>query len=343
MKIYLILVLCSLFVTGCQDNVTDMPDTEDDLVKIEPSYLGWDTSKLNELKQFLINKNTKSFMILVDGKIAVEYYLNGHTSSDTWEWNSAGKTLVSAMVGIAQQEGYINIDNRSSDYLGAEWTDMSPEKENLITVKDLLSMTSGINDKKQLIVKSNLTYVADAGSRWAYGNVFQKLIDVVSKASNQNFKTYFEDKIASKLGMKGYWNFGPIFKIYHSDTRSMAKFGLLALNKGKWKGKEIVDEFTKSIHSSQNINPAYGYLWWINGKNSFMLPKSQEIFTGTLISNAPDNMYAALGAKEQRLYVIPSKKMVVIRMGESTNLGGGDLALSSFDNVLWEKINSVIE
>lgn len=201
-------------------------------------------------------------MILVNGRIVMEEYFDGHSASSNWEWNSAGKTLVATTTGIAQQEELLNINNKASDHLGTAWTSMPLPKENLITVRHLLTMTSGNDDTKQYVVKSNLTYVADAGTRWAYSNIFQKLTDVVAKASKKPFETYFNEKLKQKIGMDGYWNFGPIFTIYHSTTKSMARFGLLALNKGKWNSEQIINEsfFNESITTSQNINPAYGYL-----------------------------------------------------------------------------------
>jgi hypothetical protein len=71
------------------------------------------------------------------------------------------------------------------------------------------------------------------------------------------------------------------------------------------------------------------------------LPQTQVQFNGSLIPNAPNDMFCALGKNDQKIYVIPSKKMVVIRMGDeadSVNFG-----LSDFDNQLWQKINAVIE
>ena len=144
--------------------------------------------------------------------------------------------------------------------------------------------------------------------------------------------------------MDGFWNNGLIFKIYHSNSRSMARFGILALNKGKWESEQVVNEnfFTESINTSQSINPAYGYLWWLNGKSSFMLPGGQTVYPGTLVPNAPPDMYAAMGAEDQRIYVVPGKKMVVIRMGNTSDPANPNFALSGFDNALWEKINAVI-
>jgi CubicO group peptidase (beta-lactamase class C family) len=92
--------------------------------------------------------------------------------------------------------------------------------------------------RANLVIKSNLTYLADAGTRWSYSNVFQILMDVVAAASDQEFETYFDAKLKNKIGMDGYWDNGVIFKIYNSTTRSMARFGLLALNNGKWKDEQ---------------------------------------------------------------------------------------------------------
>ena len=82
------------------------------------SSLGWNQNEVQPLKDFLTQKNTKSFMILVNGRIVMEEYFNGHSANTTWEWNSAGKTLVATSTGIAQQEGLLNINNKASDYLG---------------------------------------------------------------------------------------------------------------------------------------------------------------------------------------------------------------------------------
>ncbi|MDZ7634319.1 MAG: hypothetical protein U5L72_07760 [Bacteroidales bacterium] len=163
--------------------------------------------------------------------------------------------------------------------------------------------------------------------------------------ANQDFEAYFNAKLKNKIGMDGFWNNGLIFKIYHSNTRSMARFGLLALNKGKWKNEQILNEtyFSAAISSSQNINPSYGYFWWLNGKTSFMVPGSQNVYPGTLIPNAPSDMYAAMGAEDQRIYVIPGKKMVIIRMGDASDPQNPSFALSGFDNELWGKINAVID
>lgn len=307
------------------------------------SSLGWNTAVVQPLKDYLALKNTKSFMILVNGRIVMEEYFDGHSGAATWQWNSAGKTLVSATTGIAEQEGLIRTDLKASQYLGNGWTSAPLAKENLITSKHLLTMTSGLSDAN-LVLPSTLTYVADAGSRWSYSNVFQKLMDVVAAGTGQTFDNYFNAKIKNKIGMDGFWNNGVIFKIYNSTTRSMARYGILAQNKGKWKEEQIINEafFNNSINTSQNINPSYGYLWWLNGKSSYMIPGGQTVFPGKLVPNAPSDMYAAMGAEDQRIYIIPSKNMLVIRMGSAADPANPTFALSGFDDELWSKISALI-
>lgn len=352
---YLPLLLIFLLpVAGCDSEEQSQPDPPEPMyfpVADDPAWetksfdqLGWNEAAADDLKEYLIQANTKSFMILVNGRIVMEEYFADHTETTTWPWNSAGKTLVATTTGIAQQEGLLSIQNKVSDYLGTGWTSMTLEKENLITTRNLLTMTSGLDDDSQLVVKSNLTYLADAGTRWSYSNVFQILMDVVAAASDQEFSTYFDSRLKNKIGMDGFWDNGIIFKIYNSNTRSMARFGILALNKGKWNGEEIINEafFTESTTTSQSINPSYGYLWWLNGKSKYMIPGGQTVYDGPLVPNAPADMFAAMGASDQRVYVVPSKNMVVVRMGDASDPDNPSFALSGFDDKLWEKINAVI-
>lgn len=251
------------------------------------------------------------------------------------------KTLTATLTGIAEQEGYLDINNKVSDYIGTSWTSLPLNKENLITNKHLLTMTSGLEDidNGDAVGPASLTYKADAGTRWAYHNVYVKLQDVVAKASDQNWSDYFNTRLRDKIGMDGAWFKSGNNSVYASTTRSMARFGLLMANKGKWQSTVVLNEnyFNAATNSSQNINLGYGYLWWLNGKNSYHLPQLQ--FNGSIIPSAPNDMFMALGKNDQKIYVIPSKNMVVIRMGDAAD--NVSLGLSAFDTVLWQKINAL--
>ena len=142
--------------------------------------------------------------------------------------------------------------------------------------------------------------------------------------------------------MSGLWTNLDNLSVYWSNTRSMARFGLMIYAKGKRENTQIVPEayLNEATNTSQDINKAYGYLWWSNGKSSYHLPQSQLQLNGTLIPNAPADMYAALGKNDQKTYVVPSKKLVIIRMGDAGD--GANFSVSTFDNDLWGKINALI-
>lgn len=307
--------------------------------------LGWNQNEIPVLLNYLEEKNTKGFIILVNGRIVLENYFNGHEASSPWYWASAGKTLTTATVGIAEKEGLLNINTKVSDYLGNGWTSAPISKENLITNRHLLTMTSGLDETLGDAVSSeNLQYITDAGNRWAYHNVYVKLQNVIEEASGQTWSNYFNTRLRDQIGMTGIWIPNGGLSVYWSNSRSMARFGLLMLNRGKWDSEVIVPEsyVTDALSTSQIINKSYGYMWWLNGKESYRLPQTQFQFQGSLISNAPIDMVAALGKNDQKIYIIPSKKMVIIRMGEVANPENPTFGLSGFDNELWAKINAVI-
>jgi CubicO group peptidase (beta-lactamase class C family) len=327
------------------ENIYFPPLTGDVWETKSTANLGWKQTAVQPLLDYLELKHSKGFIILVNGRIVMENYFNGHSATAPWYWASAGKTLTSTVTGIAQQEGLLNINNKVSDYIGTGWTSLPLAKENLITNKHLLTMTSGLEDiaNGDAVDPAHLTYKADAGTRWAYHNVYIKLQDVVAKASGQTWSNYFNTKLRDKIGMTGTWLQVDNNSVYYSTTRSMARFGLLMLNKGKWDNTTILNEtyFNEATNTSQNINLGYGYLWWLNGKSSYHLPQSQLQLNGSIIPSGPNDMFMALGKNDQKIYVIPSKKMVVIRMGDAAD--NVNLALSDFDDVLWQKINALYQ
>ncbi len=349
-------ILTFLSLTSCSKDSAEqdpLPAPEEKMYFPPLTGTAWETKSIADLKwnqnavqpllDYLELKNSKSFMILINGRIVLENYFNNHTATTNWYWASAGKTLTSTMTGIAQQEGLLNINNKVSDYIGTGWTSEPLAKENLITCKHLLTMTSGLDDTSDEVDPEDLIYKADAGTRWAYHNVYVKLQDVVAKASNQTWENYFNTKLRDKIGMNGTWVQLGVNSVYTSTTRSMARFGLLMLNKGKWENNIILNEafFNEATSTSQNINLGYGYLWWLNGKSSYHLPQSQLTFQGSVIPTGPTDMFMALGKNDQKIYVVPSKKMVVIRMGDAAD--NVNLALSDFDKTLWEKINALYQ
>jgi len=102
---------------------------------ISPSSLNWCQDSINSLYNLLASEQTKAFIVLKDGKIVLEKYFGTYTQDSVWIWYSARKSLTAFLAGIAQEEGYLNILNKTSDYIGTGWTSLPTAKEDLITVR----------------------------------------------------------------------------------------------------------------------------------------------------------------------------------------------------------------
>ncbi|HNB33718.1 MAG TPA: serine hydrolase [Bacteroidia bacterium] len=341
-----ILIICLLLSKSLfAQNLYFPPLTGNNWDTLSPSALNWCQPRIDSLYQFLEDRHTKSFIILKDGKIILEKYFGTYTADSIHYWASAGKSLTAFLTGIAQEKGFVNIQSPVSQYLGTGWTSAPPAKESLITLRHLLTMTSGLDDSPPPPCDVNdssktcLNYLADAGTRWAYhSGAYKHLQDVISVTSGMSYNAFTTNYLSSKIGMGGLW----YDAVFYSKTRGMARFGLLTLSKGIWNNDTILKDtsyIAAMSNTSQNLNNSYGYLWWLNGKASFMIPQLQVVFPGAMLPAAPPDLFAALGKNDQKIYVVPSENLVVVRMGDSAY--SSQYAVTVFDNELWTYIDSL--
>ena len=355
------LPLLSLTWLSCSKAVPVPPDGESPYyppngsstwATITPESLGWNTAALPELYTLLEQGNTRAFIVLKDGRIVLEKYFGqqltggAFQASSIWYWASAGKTLTAALAGIAQHEGLLQPDRPASQYLGTGWSSLPPAQESMITVRHQLTMTTGLDDAVSdpfCTDKPCLVYKAPPGTRWAYHNAPYTLLDqVIANATRQSFGDYFNARIRNKTGMDGAWIKSGYNNVYYSTARSMARFGLLMLRGGKWAGETVLQDagYVQAMtQPSQALNRSYGYLWWLNGQSSLMVPGSQTVFPFALAPQAPADMYAAMGKNGQLLNVVPSQKLVVVRMGDYPD---NSLVPVVYQNQIWEKLSQVI-
>lgn len=312
----------------------------------DPASLNWCPDRINNLYSFLEQENTKGFIVLKDGKIVLERYFGTFTNQSLWYWASAGKTLTAFLVGKAQEEGFLSINDRTSLYLGAGWTSCTPEQENNITIRNQLTMTSGLDDgvaDSHCTLSSCLNYLAAPGTRWAYHNAPYTLLEsVLENATGQSVNNYTQQKLKNLTGMNGLWAMSDFDNVYYSNARSMARFGLLIQGNGAWNGSQLINSsyFNQMISTSQDLNKSYGYLWWLNGKPSFMVPTSQLVFPGSYAPDAPADMIAGIGKNSQFVCISPSRGLVVIRMGDVPSSSDSEVPFV-FLNQIWEKINTL--
>ena len=375
MKNLALLLLFSVFIINCSSdsssNETPIDVNDDDILvtenyfpsitnnsweKTSPESLGWNTPEIENLKIFLEENNTRGFIILKNGKIVLEEYwgttfINTNFNEDSiWFWASAGKTLTSFLTGIAQDESFLNINDKTSDYLGAGWTSLPSEQENNITIKNQLTMTTGLDytvDDLDCTNPECLLYKSDPNTQWFYHNGPYTLLEsVISEASEMTYNNFTSTYLSNKIGItKGDWKLstGGFNNVFWSTTKDAARFGLLLLNEGDWDSEPILNDkeyFESMTNSSQNLNPSYGYLTWLNGKSSISIPGFSNSFDLTLSENAPTDLYAALGTDGQFIDVIPSLDMVVIRLGAAST--DKTLVPTKLHDEMWEYISAVL-
>jgi CubicO group peptidase (beta-lactamase class C family) len=313
---------------------------------ISPATLGWCVNRIDSLYRFLNAQNTKAFIVLKDGKIVLEKYFDTFTQDSVWYWASAGKTITSFLVGKAQENGFLSIADTTSKYLGNGWTTCTLPQEKNISIRNQLTMTTGLDDgvpDNHCTTNTCLKYVAAAGTRWAYHNAPYTLLEkVLENATGQPINTFTQNALKQKTGITGAWFTNGYDNVFYSKPRSMARFGLLFQNNCIWKTDTLLRDTTyikASINTSQNYNNAYGYLWWLNGKSSYMVPGSQIIIPGNVAAQAPADMFAGIGKNGQIVSIAKSTGLVFIRMGEAP----GDFSEVPFVlcNKIWENLNYV--
>jgi CubicO group peptidase (beta-lactamase class C family) len=322
------------------------PLTGNTWASTSPASLGWCQPQLDSLLAFAGRKGTRSLLILKDGRLVVEQYYGTYTADSAHYWASAGKSLTATLVGLAQQDGQLSLNDSTSKYLG-RWTSAPGPQQRRILIRHQLTMTTGLDDtppaacENESTTPNCLLYLAPPGTRWAYHTgPYRTLQDVLVQASGAtSINQYTSQRLTSRIGMTGQW----ANSVFYSRARSMARFGLFILARGAWNGTQILDTayFRRMTTPSQTLNRSYGYLWWLNGQSSYKLPGPQQAtFPGYFTPAAPADMVAALGKNDQKIYVVPSLGLVVVRQGRSA--GPRTLAVSSFDNELWTKIMVVL-
>jgi CubicO group peptidase (beta-lactamase class C family) len=345
MRFRLLLLLILSSSAGWSQDVYFPPAGNEWAVLDPQTELNWCPEKLDSLHTLLHEANTKAFILLKGGRIALEWYFDSFTADSLWYWASAGKTMTAALIGIAQQEGLLDIHEPTSQYLGEGWTSLTPQQEQAITIWHQLTMTTGLDYEAASLDCTDpacLQYKAEPGTQWFYHNApYTLLTHVLSSASGLNHNLYYTSRLGSKIGAGGFYLGLPqgFNRVFFSRARDMARFGLLIQRNGMWHDEAVISDtmFVRDmINTSQTLNPSYGYLWWLNGKNSHILPGVPFSFNGALLPVAPPDLYAGLGANDQKLYIVPSLDWVVVRLGNSA--GPVLPSLSSFDTPLWERL-----
>lgn len=304
------------------------------------------------LLDYLRNQNSTGFLVIQDEKVLLErnwpapegdkqfsmfVYGKNQRGALLEDVASQQKSFIAVLIAIALDKGLIDLEQPVSAYIGAGWSQATPEQEANIRIIDVLTMSTGLNDK--------FGYEAPAGTVFYYNTpVYAVTKRILTAAANQSLDTITRDWLTAPLGMSDTtWRKRPAaLASVGNDTglvttpRDVATFGLMVLHSGVANdGKRVVSEANlKAMFTPSATNPAYGRLWWLNN-SAYTVRALTGRKEGPLIAAAPADTIAALGAFDRRLYVVPSRKLVVVRTGAAA----GD---KDFDQQLWTRLMQAI-
>ena len=314
-----------VLLTGCKSNDTPTPASLPAAPTEANLQLAW---------QYAQQSRTQTMLVMHDGKIIFEQYANGGSATKPQLLASGTKSFNGVVAEAAVEDGLIRLDNRVADVL-TEWKN-DPRKAK-ITYRQLLTLTSGLtpgeaNDANKLpgwdaILAEPM--IAEPGTTFAYGShqfiAFAAALQ--RKLGSETYESYLKRRILDPLGINLVWGVrcadgnpqvaGGAFM----TARNWATFGEWVRREGDWNGRQIVARNRLAecfIGTSQN--PAYGLTWWLREPVTSELIQTIPLLrgeTGGIVTSTylPDDLVMAAGAGKQRLYIIPSLKLVAVRQG----------------------------
>lgn len=344
------LLVAALALASCSDDgdpVVDGPPAGEGGTGpwevVAPEEVGLDAAVLEDMAAQAEADGSSCLMVLRDGKVAGEWYWNGASSETPQEVFSATKSVTSLLVGIAQEDGALDIDDPAATWI-PEWAGTPSEA---VSVKHLLSNDSGRHwtfesDYPALLRADDRTAYAiglgqDAppGTVWAYNNsAIQTLEQVLEGSTGQAVVDFARESLLEPLGMAhSEMTTDPAgnaltFMGLQSTCPDMARLGWMVAQGGAWGDEQVVpeawiDESTDA--PSQALNAGYGYLWWLNregpqpdGASPTEVGMVEGVPRGQLVPGAPEDLVWALGLGSQIVQVHEATGTVLVRLGPAT-------------------------
>lgn len=298
-------------ITGC-GRPGEIIGGQDDWVIEQPETYGMSSDALNQSAFQVGNLPGRQCLVVIkNGTLIHETYYTGDAGTRNYGY-SASKSFGATVVGVAVTHGYLSLDDKVSDYTSELPESMNPDA----TIRHLLGQVA---------------QAAPLGSTFKYdtfGTVLTVLNDVLMAATGEYPVQFAYDNLLEPIGIKNSsWGASlednlPIGAGGNWTCRDMARLGQLYLNKGMWKGSEIISEqFVNEATSPSypDANSAYGYLWWLNKEEgNWYRPVTSG--QGLMMPNAPNSLYFATGLFGQLIIVDEDEDLVIATMGNTVEV-----------------------
>jgi len=287
-------------------------------------------------------------LVVRKGQVVGEWNWRGYAAEEPREVYSVTKSVTSTLVGIAQADGDLSIDQRASRYI-PQWRG-TPSRG--VTIRNLLSNDSGrawdfstdygdlprATDRTGFAIGLSQQY--PPGQVWTYNNAAIQTLDrVISTATGEATRDFAAQRLFGPTGMV-HTQMTPdavggtnAFFGLQTTCEDLARFGSLFLQRGRWGGEQVVSRAWVDAavgRPSQRHNAAYGLLWWLNRRGPIIGPLANDApgqptpRVGQAMPGLPADAFTAQGLGGQVVLVDPGSETVVVRLGELGQLGDRD-------------------
>ncbi len=300
----------------------DMPQKDTLFPEVDHDYLNKvvDTAFFNN-----DTRRTRAVLVIYKDHIIAEEYADGYDESSLFLGWSMTKSILSTFYGILEHQGKMDIMQKAPI---DEWKD---DERSEITINDLLLMNSGlewiedygsISDVTRMLFEAKDVTTPQIfkeashkpSEHWNYSSGTTNLLSGILRKQFDTHQAYLDfpyENLIDRIGMysmllEADMSGNYIGSSYSWGTiRDWAKFGLLYLHEGNWNGDQVFsEEWAKYVSTpAPNAGGQYGGHFWLNrGPDNFM-------------PRVPKDAYSANGFQGQRVVIVPSKDLVIVRFG----------------------------
>jgi CubicO group peptidase (beta-lactamase class C family) len=297
-----------------------------------PDDVAVDAPALQDALDWATLHTSASVVVVRHGCLIGSSRLDAVTSAQAFDGWSMTKTVTALLVGRAVSLGLVDIDQPIRRLI--------PEasgRHGDLTMRHLLTMSSGlhVNWVRDLAPQPDrvrdalsLRFDYEPGTTWQYAqSPVTLLAHAIERAAGTDLQVWAQRELFGRLGIAAdAWTWdrdraGHTEGWAHLHMRAVdfARLGHLMLQDGLWNGQRLIAKrYLRDALTGTAVNPAYGFLVWLNNGERYVLPdvEGPDEGTGPLVVSAPRDMYLMAGSGEQRTFVIPSRGMVIVRLGD---------------------------
>lgn len=335
---------------GCAASPTTMPPA---MGAAAPA--AWNAAALQEVLDYAREQKTTGLLIIQNRQVIAEQhwplpadatafraaFVHGQAADGALleDVASQQKSFIALLAAIAADRGLLDVERPVAAYIGAGWSKAPPAVEARTTVRHLLEMTSGLTE--------DLRSEAEPGARFFYNTpAYAVTKRVLEQAARQPLDEITRQWLTVPLGMGDTaWRPRPAALADAGNStglvttpRDIARMGQLVLDQGLASdGRRVVSAAQLGLLLQRTpTNPAYGRLWWLNGgSHAYLSGPGAPRREGVLIEAAPADLVAALGFHDRKLFVVPSRQLIVVRTGQTA-------PARDFNQQLWQRLMKAV-